>query len=172
MQDPIEQLKLEHQNILRGLELLSLTGKLYEEGAMPEDEINQLLKFFRLYADDGHHAKEEAILFPRLEIKNPSIANDNSPISVLVKHHFEGRKLVANISKLNNQYTLHVKNYNDLLSRHITIEDELFPQLADENFDANELDEIASEFNKVDEIRNLNELLKILEVVELNIKWV
>ncbi|OLS27152.1 MAG: hypothetical protein HeimC2_12620 [Candidatus Heimdallarchaeota archaeon LC_2] len=169
MNDPIELLKIEHQNIIRGLNLLTTTGKIFEDGTTPTNEINELIKFFRLYADDAHHAKEEAILFPRFILKNPSFSSETSPISVLIDHHFLGRKIVANISKLDNQFPFHVNDYNELLQRHIEIEDELFPQLAEENFDAKEINDIAEEFSKADEIRNLDELLKILDRVEINI---
>ncbi|MCE7737579.1 MAG: hypothetical protein GPJ54_22000 [Candidatus Heimdallarchaeota archaeon] len=166
MQDPIEQLKIEHVNILRGLDLLTLTGSSFDEGTKLINEINQLIKFFRLYADDGHHAKEEAILFPRLKVKNPSITEENSPLGVLIRHHFQGRKLVAEVSKLDNQYSVHVNDLNDLLRQHIEIEDEIFPQLAVDNFDSKEIDEISIEFATADEMRNLNELLLILDQVE------
>lgn len=166
MQDPIEQLRIEHVNILRGLDLLTLTGNSFDEGTKLVDEINQLIKFFRLYADDGHHAKEEAILFPRLKIKNPSMAEENSPLTVLIRDHFRGRELVGEVSKLDNQYSIHVNDLNQLLCDHIKIEDEIFPGLAEDNFDSKEIGEIAFEFAKADEIRNLNELLLILDQVE------
>lgn len=169
MQDPIEQLKIEHQNILRGLDLLTQTGNSFDDGTKLVDDINHLIKFFRLYADDGHHAKEEAILFPRLKIKNPSIAEENSPLAVLIEHHFRGRKLVGDISKLDNQYSIHVNDLNALLRDHIEIEDEIFPQLAEDNFDSKEIRDISVEFAQADEIRNLDELLLILDQVEKNI---
>ena len=55
--DPIEQLKLEHQHILRGVKYLKGTAIHIEDGNKPEYEIHELLRFFKGYADDGHHAK-------------------------------------------------------------------------------------------------------------------
>ena len=93
MNDPIEQLIEEHRNILRGVKLLEITGKMAIDQSLPTSEVADLLMFFKNYADDGHHAKEEKILFTRLYEKDEGLRKDSSPLSVLAEQHITGRTL-------------------------------------------------------------------------------
>lgn len=169
MNDPIEQLIEEHRNILRGVKLLEITGKMAIDQALPIAEAEDLLQFFKKYADDGHHAKEEKILFSRLYEKDEGLRKESSPLSVLAEQHITARKLVSNISQLDNKFPYHVEDYSALLKRHIDIEDEVFPVLATDYLNEAEIALIMADFKAEDELRDLNAALKLLDIVELRL---
>ena len=166
---PIEQLKLEHQNILRGVKYLQRTGEISKQEKIPMMEVNLLLQFFRGYADAGHHAKEEEILFTRLIEKEPGIDDETSPLGMLIQQHKEGRNLVGSLSEMNDKYSLYVDSYSDLLNRHIDIEDNLFPSLVEDYLTEAEVKMMSIQFYQVDAVRDINKYLKILEKLEIMI---
>ncbi|MCE7733622.1 MAG: hypothetical protein GPJ54_02010 [Candidatus Heimdallarchaeota archaeon] len=169
MNDPIEQLMEEHRNILRGVKLLELTGKMATDQVLPITEAKDLIQFFKKYADDGHHAKEEKILFSRLYEKDDGLRKESSPLSVLADQHITARKLIANISHMDNKFPYHVEDYSALLKRHIDIEDEIFPVLATDYLNEVEIALILTDFQAEDESRDLNSALKLLDIVELRL---
>ena len=169
MNDPIEQLIEEHHNILRGIKLLEFTAKMANDNLLPKQEITDLIHFFRMYADDGHHAKEEKLLFSKLIEKDKSLNSETSPIGVLNEQHVIARKLIGNISRLDNSYVFHVEDYSSLIKRHIEIEDELFPVLTNDLLDENEIVILLNGFQSEDSTRDLNNLLKILDKVEIQL---
>jgi hemerythrin-like domain-containing protein len=121
MYDPIEQLKVEHQQILRGMRLLELTGNMVQDGTTPQNEITSLISFFREYADKAHHVAEEKIFFRLLKEKDESLATDLSPITILEEQHVEARRLLGIIEGVSKQYSMDVMDYSELLRRHINI---------------------------------------------------
>ncbi|MFV2015370.1 MAG: hemerythrin domain-containing protein [Candidatus Heimdallarchaeota archaeon] len=169
MSDPIEQLIEEHLNILRGVKLLEVTGKIAVDKSLPTDEVEDLIEFFRKYADDGHHTKEENILFTRLYEKDEGLKKESSPLAVLTEQHVTGRKLVSNISRMDNDFPFHVEDYGALLRRHIDIEDEVFPVLAADHFSDAEIALIMTDFERENGLRDLNAALKLLDKVEMQI---
>ncbi|MHA2031823.1 MAG: hemerythrin domain-containing protein, partial [Candidatus Kariarchaeaceae archaeon] len=111
MNDPIEQLIEEHRNILRGLKLLEVTGVMANDNTLPQNEVTTLITFFKQYADDGHHAKEEKVLFAKLYEKDDMLRKESSPLSVLSEQHVTGRKLVSNLSRMDTNYQFYVEDY-------------------------------------------------------------
>ena len=59
---------------------------------MRQEVLANLQEFFRLFADQCHHGKEEELLFPLLEQKG--IPRTGGPIGVTLHEHEEGRALV------------------------------------------------------------------------------
>ena len=169
MNDPIEQLIEEHRNILRGVKLLEITGRMAQDKVLPKTEVENLLEFFKKYADDGHHAKEEKVLFSRLYEKDEGLKKESSPLSVLADQHVTGRKLVSNISKMDGGFSYHVEDYSALLKRHIDIEDEVFPVLATDYLTEAEIALIMTDFQVEDDLRDLNGALKLLDKVEIQL---
>jgi len=156
-------------NILRGVKLLEVTGKMAVDKSLPTDEVEYLIEFFKKYADDGHHAKEEKILFSRLYEKDEGLRRESSPLSVLTQQHVRGRKLVSNISRMDNDFPYHVEDYGALLRRHIDIEDEVFPVLATDHFSDAEIALIMTDFETENGLRDLNAALKLLDKVEMQL---
>lgn len=169
MNDPIEQLIEEHRNILRGVKLLEVTAKMANDKELPKQESLDLIHFFKMYADDGHHAKEEKLLFSKLIEKDNSLKSETSPLGVLAEQHVTARSLIGNLSKIDDTYPFHVEDYSTLIKRHIDIEDEIFPVLTNDLLDSNEIQVLISSFQTEDATRNLNDLLKILDKVEIEL---
>ncbi|MCE7734018.1 MAG: hypothetical protein GPJ54_04010 [Candidatus Heimdallarchaeota archaeon] len=167
--DPIEQLIEEHKNILRGVNLLERTSNILMLGGSVNEEIELLIQFFAGYADQGHHAKEEKILFERLYAKDEWLKKDTSPLEVLRVQHIESRSLVKNLRKIDARFDGYVLDYADLLRRHINIENEIFPTLAEDYFDRSELMTMGLEFSKEDAELELDYFLAILDKVDVRL---
>jgi hemerythrin-like domain-containing protein len=61
----IEMLEKEHRVIMRMVNVLTVMHKHLESGGdVDVPALRDVLDFFRTFADKGHHAKEEAVLFP------------------------------------------------------------------------------------------------------------
>jgi hemerythrin-like domain-containing protein len=64
----IEQLKKEHAVIERMLAILETVCLRLQAGELVDPaHVGQIVEFFRGFADECHHGKEEAVLFPALE---------------------------------------------------------------------------------------------------------
>ncbi|MDP2906566.1 MAG: hemerythrin domain-containing protein, partial [Nanoarchaeota archaeon] len=63
METPIGVLKEEHEIIKEGLDVLELLSKTDAKKIQVSD-VEGILGFFKEFADDCHHAKEEKMLFP------------------------------------------------------------------------------------------------------------
>lgn len=62
----IEQLKEEHQAILLMLKVMEAVCKKLEAGEdVSKDDLNDIVKFIKEFADKSHHLKEEDLLFPQ-----------------------------------------------------------------------------------------------------------
>ncbi len=90
---PTGVLREEHELILQVIDLLD---GLLSRGAAGEAYdwagIEQCAVFFKLFADQCHHGKEEDLLFPVLEARG--IPREGGPIGVMLHEHEQGRVLV------------------------------------------------------------------------------
>jgi len=164
---PAEQLKKEHQNILRGVKLLNVTVEHVEDGSKLQNEISLLIDFFRSYADQGHHAKEEEIFFEYLYKKDESFKGEFSPIATFRDDHIRGRKIISRIERVDEDYPFRVNDYSMMLNRHIEMEDELFPMIIEDNLSEVEIQAMSEEFATADAKRDLASKLSILDKVEV-----
>ena len=122
----IEQLKEEHQAILLMLEVMEAVCKKLE--AMEDvsiDDLNDMVKFIKEFADKSHHLKEEDLLFPAME--EAGIPREGGPIGVMLSEHTTGREYVKGLSlgieeyargdtNAANQIIENARNYSSLLS--------------------------------------------------------
>lgn len=81
-----------------------------------------IVKFISQFADGTHHAKEEEVLFPRLELRG--IPRDGGPIGCMLHEHEIGRQCVAAMRKAiaghdSHAFALAATEYRNLLRRHI-----------------------------------------------------
>jgi hemerythrin-like domain-containing protein len=97
----------------------------------------EALDFFKYFADDCHHAKEEDFLFPLLEAKG--FSQDHGPTGVMLREHEQGRRYLCGMAgaleeaaqgdpAAPGQFAGLALGYVALLRDHIAKEDErLFP---------------------------------------------
>ena len=85
-----EILRKEHDAILRMLEVTEQVAEQLDRGEkVAPQTLDGLLEFFRLFADQCHHGKEEELLFPALERKG--MPRQTGPIEVMLIEHDHGR---------------------------------------------------------------------------------
>ena len=143
---PTEILSSEHRVIEQVLDCLDkiITAAQHNhklDGASATDAIN----FFRTFADQCHHGKEEAHLFPALEAKG--FARDSGPTGVMLAEHTQGRNYIRQMnaavaaaaqgeSAAVQQFVEAGQHYSQLLRQHIQKEDHCLFSLADQALSA------------------------------------
>lgn len=169
---PMQRLVDEHKLIKRLLALIPiLVEKFNVESEEDHDVIQGVVDFIRNYADKYHHAKEENILFKYFD-ENLDI------LKVIHQDHETARACVQAILKgLDVKDTkLIVENLNtyyELLTEHINKEDDILYPWMDRTFSMNQVGELFSKFNDVDEASNKKEIESCKVFVEkLEIKLV
>lgn len=171
MNNSLEILYDEHVVITRAATLArdaaSLIGKRNEQY---ETTMRELIRFFRMYADQYHHHKEEIILFPEMAKKNELVAS--GIIQEMFDNHTHFRDLLRTIeTNLNHkEYSTAAKNvveYTEALLDHIAVENDEVFQTAYALFDEEELENIFFRFSDLD--RELGDSLK-MELVAITEK--
>jgi hemerythrin-like domain-containing protein len=162
MNNSLKMLFDEHDIITGAIEIAknakSLIGK---NNTDYEFTISELIRFFRVYADQYHHHKEEVILFPEMEKKNDLLAD--GVIKEMLDNHAYFRELILAIEyELEKQdypeAAVKIDEYTEALLDHIAVEnDELF-QTAYSLFTEEELENIYYRFIDLD--RDLGETKK------------
>lgn len=125
-------LQEEHQVILTVLDVLArVVERTRSEGVLPEADARDLVAFFRDYADQCHHSKEEASLFPAMEAAG--FPREGGPTAVMRAEHAMGRTLVSEMAAALDlaavgPFCARASEFHALLSQHIKKEDHcLFP---------------------------------------------
>ena len=139
---PTEELKQEHQAILRMIAVLRGVSTRLETGTGPSTrgDLPQIVDFIRIFADKCHHGKEEDLLFPAMEAAG--IPRQGGPIGVMLAEHAVGREFVAGMAAAAEAYrggdaqaggTFAEKavGYGNLLTPHIGKEDNILYPMAD-----------------------------------------
>ena len=135
---PGEQLKEEHEGILLMLKILDkVSGKMKKQGKVDLAHIEQIVDFFKIFADKCHHGKEEDLLFP--EMVKAGIPKEGGPIGVMLAEHVQGRAYVRAMGealealkggdrKAQEKFIENARSYIALLTQHIDKENNiLFP---------------------------------------------
>ena len=156
----IEILEDEHKVILRMVKVLTaLHGRLESGDDVDAATLTDILDFFRAFADKGHHAKEEDILFPTLE-KN-GVRPQGCPIGTLKNEHKQGRALMAALNDAIGKYTsgdsiarlaisTTIKGAIDLYTDHIWREGYLLFPMTKKVLSKSELEGLTENFCKVE----------------------
>ncbi len=116
--------------------------------------VRELIGFFRNYADDYHHHKEEKILFPLLCKKNELLKED-SVVEEMLGNHDNFRDIIKAIESAaesgNCKESDEVLNdYFDMLIDHISVEDDELFIMAEEMLDESELEKLNVDFQNTD----------------------
>lgn len=84
----------DHKAILRALDVLEQMAKRVEDHhPLEHDDVETILRFLRLFADDYHQGKEEGALFPELRRVLPP----HGPVRHMLFEHDQERSLVDGI---------------------------------------------------------------------------
>ncbi len=153
-------LRHEHEAVLKMLEALEQAAqKLEQGGEVPPAVLADLLEFFKIFADQCHHGKEEELLFPLLERKG--IPREGGPVGVMLDEHEEGRALVrqmagavAEIQSGHADGRIHwamaARAYAQLLREHIFKENNFLFPMAERVLTPEEQEGLAESFEKLE----------------------
>lgn len=152
-------LEEEHRVILRMVKVLTaMHNRLESGGDVDTATLTAVVDFFRAFADKGHHAKEEDVLFPTLE--RNGVRSQGCPIGTLTSEHKQGRALMNALNdaagKLANgdstakvTISATIKGVIDLYTDHIWREDYLLFPMTEKVLPKPELEGLTKSFNEV-----------------------
>lgn len=141
MQPTTKCLREEHQLILKVLDCFETAMEAAQQSGSVEREVFEpFLEFFRGFADRCHHCKEEDRLFPSLE--RAGIPREGGPIGVMLYEHELARESILAMSGFLAQAADDAaaatgfldtgREYLNLLRAHISKEDNVLFNMADE----------------------------------------
>lgn len=154
-------LRKEHEAILKMLDATEETARRAEQGKPVRAEIlDGLLEFFKVFADQCHHGKEEGLLFPALEGKG--MPRQNGPVGVMLFEHERGRELIRRMSQAAGElasgdhsaaarWASAAHDYASLLRAHIAKENNILFVMAERLLSDTEQAELAEAFDRHEE---------------------
>jgi hemerythrin-like domain-containing protein len=155
-----EILKHEHQIILMVLDAAEReAGTIQESQQVDAGRVSEMIDFFRNFADRCHHAKEEQLLFVRMQERG--VPAEGGPIGVMLHEHDEGRRRITAIAKAlpgaasgdsvaMAEVSDNLLAYVRLLRVHIGKEDNILYPLGDRILTPEDQRELAEGFDKVE----------------------
>jgi len=161
MTTPTNTLRHEHDVILRVLQSAEREFKYYEDtGQLQVGQVEQMLDFFRNFADGCHHRKEEQQLFIRMQERG--IPMQGGPIGVMLTEHELGRHHLGQIaaallpaqrgeSAAMHTIAEHLRDYVSLLRSHIMKENNILFPMADRVLTAQDQTELSAAFERIEQ---------------------
>ncbi len=146
---PIGPLMWEHRLIERAVELILNETERLEQGGAPDTRFrDDMVGFFRTYADALHHGKEEDILFARLKEKDLN-EEHRQMLMELIEDHKHGRQIVGELEKTESGKDIsHVlERLAAFYPKHINKEDNYFFHPCMNYFSKEEMDEMLAEYD-------------------------
>jgi hemerythrin-like domain-containing protein len=148
-------LSMDHRAILRALGILKVVARnvgRHDPDALADAK--SLLGFFREFADQCHHTKEESLLFPRL--MSAGMAVEGGPLGVMLSEHEQARALVTHMcqaldSEDRLQFALHAEHYSHLLAGHIEKEDQVLFTMAESALTEEDDSDLVTGFEAIEE---------------------
>jgi hemerythrin-like domain-containing protein len=157
---PGEQLREEHQGILLMLRILEkVAAKLEAKEKVDLNHLERIVEFFRVFADQCHHGKEEELLFPAME--KAGVPKDQGPIGVMLAEHQQGRGFIRGMAgaldrqkkgdpKALPSYAENARNYIVLLTQHINKEDNVLFPMGEKVLSKKTQEELVEGFEKIE----------------------
>ena len=145
-----ELLIRDHEIISRSLDVLEGMVRRMEEGKRIEiADIESILKFLQVFADDYHQTLEEHVLFPALL----RASTPDSPVHNMILEHGEERTAVAGIAnalkaKVGKKFVQNARRLSVVLRSHFSREDAVVPELVGQLLSEAEDNAIVAEFDK------------------------
>lgn len=155
-----EQLIAEHEAVKLVLRIFQVISANIQKGReINNNHLDRLLEFLKVFVDKCHHTKEEELLFPLLQKKNPN--RIGGPVGVMLNEHVQGRSLIKQISQEIEKYNKDAKNegpkiieglgkYTSLLSQHIRKENEILFPMADSILSESEQNKLFEAFEELE----------------------
>lgn len=151
-----EDLINEHTGILFGLQILEEMVRRLNSGQQAEiDDLKSIISFFKLFADQCHHGKEEGLYFPSLEAAG--VKNEGGPIGQMLMEHAIGRNYIALMGKSIDRQFLHhdfseaATGYIGLLRAHIEKENSVLFKMGDQLLEESEQARLLEAFEVFEE---------------------
>ena len=158
---PTDILIEEHDAILVMLNILEKVCHRLDKGErVKEIDLENIVEFFKEFADKCHHGKEEDLLFPALE--EYGIPNEGGPIGVMLSEHVTGREnvkgmsdAIANYKKgkesAPEEFIRYAMNYIALLTEHIEKENNILFKMADMHIPQERQRSLVIDFERAEE---------------------
>ncbi len=160
MNNATSTLRSEHEAILKMLGATEELARRAESGEqLPAAAVAGLLEFFRIFADQCHHGKEEELLFPLLEEKG--LPRQGGPLGVMLQEHDQGRGLIRDMRDAaaalesgdpgaSRRWAAAAQAYVFLLRAHIAKENNVLFVLAERLLSAEEQAGLAGAFDRLE----------------------
>ena len=139
----------EHKRILRALNVIEQMAANVEDGKqVDERDLEDILRFLKVFADGQHQGKEEDILFPA--ILRCTECSNYPKFRQMIFEHDQERSLVEGLeealrTKKGKDFVYFAERLVQILRTHIYKEDHILFELADENLSAEEDARVAHE---------------------------
>jgi hemerythrin-like domain-containing protein len=160
---PTEELKAEHEGILRMLEILqAILGKINSQKNFAKSHIEQIMEFLEVFVDKCHHGKEEEFLFPVLE--EAGVAREGDPIGVMLQEHQTGREIIRKMAMsldglvegstgAESAFKEAAESYTKLLRKHIDKENNVLFPMADQKLSQERQHQMSEHFERLERER-------------------
>ncbi|MFA6563663.1 MAG: hemerythrin domain-containing protein [Verrucomicrobiia bacterium] len=157
---PTDILSSEHRVIEQVMDCLErIIAEANANGRLDAASARDAVSFFRTFADQCHHGKEETHLFPAMEAKG--FPRDGGPTGVMMAEHESGRACVramneaidaaaAGDSAALRRFAEAGAGYIGLLRQHIEKEDHCLFSMADQALTDEDQAELLAKFEKVE----------------------
>ena len=157
---PTDTLKNEHKVILMVIDVAEkVAGKIADSKPADMEAIGKIVDFLKNFADRCHHAKEENLLFVKMEERG--IMKEGGPIAVMLREHEIGRSHVRSIAdslkkakkgdtKAIHSIMEHLVAFAEVLRPHIMKEDRILYPMADHVMNEVDQEEMAEAFEAVE----------------------
>lgn len=154
MNKTIRVLYDEHDIIVNAIDAAKqLKSQVGKNDKQYEQNVRDLIDFFRNYADNYHHHKEEQILFPAMKKKNELLAD--GVLKEMLDNHEEFREMIKNIEKSLNEKNYpeaqkQLEAYSEALLDHIAVENDEVFQMAETLLTEVETEKMLYDFEDAD----------------------
>ncbi len=158
-ESPTHILREEHELVLMVVEAMEReVAAIERDDRVNADRVANMVDFTRNFTDGCHHNKEEKVLFPLLEQRDPAAGG---PVSVMLSEHEAGREAVRAINgalpavaddpAARRTVAENLGLYAQLLRLHINKENTVLFPLADRILGELDKKRLAAEFERIEE---------------------
>jgi len=161
-------LKQEHKKVTQMLTAVAGMCSRLEAGRdVNPEHLNRVVIWLSGFADKRHHAKEEALLFPALEVAG--IPVQQGPVGCMLEEHEAGRGYVRQmrqaalgfrqgITDAGGAFVTAARAYINLLEQHIYKEDNILYHMADTYLSEEQQNQLEQSCSAVEAERGEEEL--------------